>query len=641
MFNKATAAALFVSFLALIILSLEVAFSSDTPKQDEHTTSLAPFERVQQISIGQKLIQIQNSSYRSPNSATEEHKKLIEKATQDKSWQIKAYSHLTLYTMALYRDDKIEANKQRMLMLEYVPEQDKANFEMALLLEQAIKLARMSENEKGIQIIAKAIALGEKHGADMQLLRAYNTAGVLHNSANQLNQSQWYFYQGIELGKRYPGNPYSSKLYNNMAQLYVHLEQWQSAINHMNIALDLYLTSDKIDSITMQTILLNLSYSYQMKGDKPKAKDAYQRSQKYVSGEIGEYPYLLEYKARARILWLESRNEDALEAVNKCLSHPKADFYAKQKGQCLLVRANIEAEQGKYVQSLATIKESLNMFDQVKHSRMLLKTYLLQAENFEKLGRLDEALEVYKQFYQREKEQLSVQVYALEHSFELREVEQERDLLDVQNQLNALQLERGQLRLKIATIWILLVLFALGFALHRAFAVKSRNLQLEHLSNVDPLTGLNNRRYYHQELKQARQIDLKAYYRLVLIDIDYFKSINDTYGHDVGDQVLVETAARISEELQPEELFVRWGGEEFLCLIKDNDELRDRIKGLLLIVNQMPYETDNGEIKVTVSIGVGDSCSPDELRHNTDYFAETDHRLYEAKRQGRNRSVFG
>ena len=150
------------------------------------------------------------------------------------------------------------------------------------------------------------------------------------------------------------------------------------------------------------------------------------------------------------------------------------------------------------------------------------------------------------------------------------------------------------------------------------------------LAHTDPLTGLLNRRAL---IDHAVHMAPDEPLRLILVDIDNFKAVNDRFGHDVGDQVILEVAGLLAMRAAIMGSVARIGGEEF-AIIGPAADLPDGVAlGMLQDVRTaaMPH----GE-KVTISIGVGEACVRDE--HDwRDLFHRTDAALYEAKRNGRNR----
>jgi two-component system, cell cycle response regulator len=169
-----------------------------------------------------------------------------------------------------------------------------------------------------------------------------------------------------------------------------------------------------------------------------------------------------------------------------------------------------------------------------------------------------------------------------------------------------------------------------------------RNLDLERLSRTDLLTGLYNRRHLEDQLGRAHRTARRAHrgLGLVLLDIDHFKRVNDTYGHAAGDRVLCEFAERMTSQLRDGDIAGRWGGEEFLVILPDTDpggalQVANRIRAS---VAETPFDTsavDGQAIRVTVSGG----CVVGPVATSDDLVSAADGGLYAAKDSGRNRIV--
>ncbi|HOO91176.1 MAG TPA: diguanylate cyclase [Syntrophales bacterium] len=161
---------------------------------------------------------------------------------------------------------------------------------------------------------------------------------------------------------------------------------------------------------------------------------------------------------------------------------------------------------------------------------------------------------------------------------------------------------------------------------------------LEEAAMTDPLTGILNRRammgYLGREI--ARNQRDNTNFVILLADMDHFKDINDTYGHDVGDRVLIETATRFKNIIRGQDTVARWGGEEFLILLPDTG-----LEGGLMAAEKVrghiadePYVTYGKNIHITLSIGVA-AFRPDQPLDDCIKAADT--ALYKAKHCGRNR----
>ncbi|MBU1247521.1 MAG: GGDEF domain-containing protein [Proteobacteria bacterium] len=170
------------------------------------------------------------------------------------------------------------------------------------------------------------------------------------------------------------------------------------------------------------------------------------------------------------------------------------------------------------------------------------------------------------------------------------------------------------------------------------------NEQLEHLSSIDGLTGIPNRRHFDEVL----ETELKRAYRdkmplsVIMVDIDYFKAYNDQYGHMKGDKCLRLVAQTLSEApKRPTEIVGRYGGEEFVAALPNTG-----MQGALIVAERMrtmiqdldiPHESSPIASQVTLSFGVACETQYREERGAESLIQAADQMLYEAKRLGRNR----
>ncbi|MBI3346450.1 MAG: GGDEF domain-containing protein [Burkholderiales bacterium] len=238
---------------------------------------------------------------------------------------------------------------------------------------------------------------------------------------------------------------------------------------------------------------------------------------------------------------------------------------------------------------------------------------------------------------------------------ELRRLQRESDLKSiVLQQQAALQSERDATNAQRQNYFIALSLLLLSVVLLIALSWRSKKTlaeQFERLSLVDTLTQLGNRRYLEQHinrelahLARARRRNADAALGVYLFDVDHFKSVNDRFGHGVGDEVLVELARRIQAVTRDTDLLVRWGGEEFLLVARLDGEAHGRqvATRILQAINDTPFVLSTGDpLPVTCTIGA--LCLPFVAGSDSDLWTElvglADLALYEGKRTGRNRCV--
>jgi diguanylate cyclase (GGDEF)-like protein len=162
--------------------------------------------------------------------------------------------------------------------------------------------------------------------------------------------------------------------------------------------------------------------------------------------------------------------------------------------------------------------------------------------------------------------------------------------------------------------------------------------EIYRMTIVDGLTQIHNKRYLFEalekELIRARRYDRQL--SLLIFDIDYFKNINDQYGHLAGDHVLRELARIVQERIRRDEVFARYGGEEFVIVLPETPlaggvALAENLRGR---VETHPFAFQGERIPVTISVGC---AMMNEEKTAADLIQRADDKLYEAKRGGRNR----
>ncbi|MCT1540452.1 MULTISPECIES: GGDEF domain-containing protein [Lysinibacillus] len=169
--------------------------------------------------------------------------------------------------------------------------------------------------------------------------------------------------------------------------------------------------------------------------------------------------------------------------------------------------------------------------------------------------------------------------------------------------------------------------------------LKELQRQLEQLAFYDELTQIYNRRAFFQQCNQAysEARESSSAFTVILMDIDHFKNVNDTYGHAIGDQLLVHVVKVCQSVLKKGELFARYGGEEFVLALKDSTLLEGQALANLLCnsVESQPLMTTEGAIRATISCGVAEGTKGQETLYQL--LNNADKALYAAKQAGRNR----
>jgi len=161
------------------------------------------------------------------------------------------------------------------------------------------------------------------------------------------------------------------------------------------------------------------------------------------------------------------------------------------------------------------------------------------------------------------------------------------------------------------------------------------------LSLKDPLTGLSNRRHFRSVLDRTTEMVARSGdpALLLMVDIDHFKGVNDTYGHQAGDQVLQAVAVALAKCVRPMDTLARYGGEEFAVVLPNchtffGGTVAERIRQT---IQNMPVEIASGQV-LNITVSIGGAYAPEWVRSTAALWTErADVQLYRAKREGRNR----
>jgi diguanylate cyclase (GGDEF)-like protein len=247
------------------------------------------------------------------------------------------------------------------------------------------------------------------------------------------------------------------------------------------------------------------------------------------------------------------------------------------------------------------------------------------------------------------------EISALQEAFSAKEKAKQIESLEQQNKLNTAELAQKQLQQRVMLLFGLVVLLAtaLLYLLYRKVRnanqqLRQANDQLAYNSLHDPLTGLLNRRSLHEfmqkrtEQGERRQLPTASTDGFILLDIDYFKHINDHHGHAAGDAVLIEIGQRLKQLTRQGDMVLRWGGEEFLIVLRNLNQtaLTNFTNRALQVIGSTPVPYQNSSIPVTASAGflTLPFAGVDESQLNWEKALKlADMALYMGKVHGRNR----
>jgi len=370
----------------------------------------------------------------------------------------------------------------------------------------------------------------------------------------------------------------------------------------------------------------DLACYLQQQGDLDAAASELERALAVAGRVIGANSFALGviHSTRADIRLLQGRTEEALADAELSIELLCAAGDPNPYVLGATVRADVQARMtlGQLDGALQAGEGVLSWLgDRVPQTRSLILSTL--ASTLRAAGRLEEAYDALARSAELERQafrELSELQLKLERTtLEVRAARQTSAALAAKNR----QLAEAHTELE-----------------RRAGELEALQERLREQAERDWLTGLHNRRYFAREIERLASEQRGDWFSLAIVDLDHFKSINDRFGHEIGDHVLVRVAALLCDVLRQADIVVRSGGEEFLVLMPVTEmqaatacceRIRQRIR-------DEPWGQLAGGLAVTASVGVASTDDPEQLAALT---RSADQRLYDAKRSGRDRVVSG
>ncbi|MBB5208388.1 tetratricopeptide repeat-containing diguanylate cyclase [Chiayiivirga flava] len=456
-------------------------------------------------------------------------------------------------------------------------------------------LHRSGDRVGALDLYARAVGDAEAQGLESERIPLLANLGVLHSEFEEHARAQVNYEQALALMERLGDFRYEAPVRYNLGLNLTGQDRDADAVPHLRRALEL------IRDTGMGGPMQELGASIALAG-------ALQQT-----GQTVEAQALLE---RARAIDMPAPDPSMELQLRLIEAGQRADA-GDVAGALALIDAVepgplTEIQQWDWLKRRADLLERLGRHadaNRVLHAINTLRETYLRHQNHERLAALDA--------HMRDREQRL-------------EVERLQAAADTQ----ARRLEvRDRLQGATAVVAGLLLLFGGAVLLWQ----RRMNRRLFLASHTDALTGLSNRRAMTQRLR-ALALQPQGDTALLLIDLDLFKRINDEYGHDVGDQVLVACARRLQGDAGADAIVSRWGGEEFIVLLPHCDAQRARAAAdRLRTVLAQPVPTDKGPVQTGASLGYANlplpgPCHPDAWHASLQL---ADSALYLAKRAGR------
>ncbi len=477
------------------------------------------------------------------------------------------------------------------------------NFESepALAMKQCLDVLRLLEGQPPTSALA---------------LAQFTLGGVYHSQGNCAAALEWEL-KSLQTSRALDLLLREAMALNTIALVHDTMGEYEKALQEHQTALELVQAGS--DETFAPTILNNLAITFMHIGNYEPAlelglralelnrKLGTARREAYLTDTVGQILIAMGDYARA-----EAHFQQALQT---------SQFADRDtiKTTLLINLGRVALVQDDYARAEDRVNQALSSALEGNFPSEAAECYQLLSEIHEKKGHPSGALEHFKKFYE------------LEKSITMAESARRVSVLNAQQEFENARHEAEIYRLR-------------NVELQQEIEERKRlEAKLVQLATTDELTGIHNRRYFFERAQTefSRAIRYKRSLTVLMVDVDHFKKVNDTFGHSAGDQVLSGLSAVICRMLRDSDIFGRYGGEEFCILLPDTSakqglSVAERIRQN---VELHPFETTTGTLSITLSIGL--AClflnGPNQPTSLEQLINKADHALYKAKQDGRNR----
>lgn len=502
---------------------------------------------------------------------------------------------------------------------------------LRLLANQLIRLGDYERAAKSCDLAISLLeAVGDEAGVCESLTfqaQAYSSLGLQEEALTSLGA-------GLEVAQRLEDNSLLFWTSNRIGALHCDMDDWEQAEPFLRHAHELS-TSEDLGGEATFCILNNLASHAQGWVKQLRAQGEWSRAEEKLHAGLGyaraavevagaaAHPYrqAISLGNLAMLLGLagdfaaaDAHSERSLDISATHGYRPLGLEGHKDAAELLLLRGNLAA-------AIARFTQVLDLATKINEPYVVLNAHEQLAAAHERIGDFQTALRHFRDYHRIERavhtEVANRRAKLLTHRFELHNARLEAD--------------KARLAARLAT------LRSQDLEVEK-LALQVRATELGRHANTDPLTGLWNRRHMDARFPRLCRNALETGRPLCVAvgDVDRFKSINDRFGHAVGDQVLQHLAASLRSGCRPSDIVARMGGEEFFFAFIDADlpAARATCERLRRTVEDYDWDAIEPGLSVTVSFGLGESAGAEDCH---ELLARADGSLYAAKRCGRNR----
>jgi len=492
---------------------------------------------------------------------------------------------------------------------------------------------------------SRAIRVYEKTENKSGLAKTYNNMALIYKKRSELDKALEYLFNSLKLEEELENNAGISYTLLNLGNFYYDLDEKEKALEYFKQAL---VIEEKLeDKANLANILNNIGIIYD---------------------ETKNYHYAIDYYFKSLELEKINNNTNGIATTlnNIGIAYQNLDVPDKALEyllQSLQLTEEIDDPYG-YCNTTLNIGVLYLQILDLDKSKTFLESGLEIANNNEFTDLLILAYDSLHKNYEEREDYLNSLKYYKYYTAESGKIfnQANRDLItEIQQRYegekrlmeqNKSQVSR-QITLRnlfmLVLVALLMIFLAISNSYHNKNLVNNElqkkndqllemNLKLEEVARTDPLTMLSNRRDMLQKIdyETNRFNRSKKPFVIIISDIDYFKMVNDKYGHDGGDYVLVNLSRMFMKTMRKQDIIGRWGGEEFIFLLPETDILGGKklAEKLRIMIEKHPFIYNNKQLQITMTFGV--SVYSSSTKSVEQVINRADEHLYKGKRKGRN-----